>query len=46
MSNSLNMKQNNLLLLAWGIEVQERKIEVQEVFDALKNGSLTCLGFL
>ena len=25
----------------WGIEVQERKIEVQEVFDALKNGSLT-----
>ena len=25
----------------WGIEVQERKIEVQEVFGALKNGSLT-----
>jgi branched-chain amino acid aminotransferase len=25
----------------WGIEVQERKIEVQEVFEALKDGSLT-----
>ena len=25
----------------WGIEVQERKIEVNEIFEALKNGSLT-----
>ena len=25
----------------WGMEVQERKIEVQEVFEALKDGSLT-----
>mgnify|MGYP000135366561 FL=1 len=25
----------------WGIEVQERKIEVNEIFEALKNGTLT-----
>ena len=25
----------------WGIEVQERKIEVNEIFEALKNGALT-----
>ena len=25
----------------WGVEVQERKIEVNEIFEALKNGSLT-----
>ena len=25
----------------WGMEVQERKIEIQEVFEALKDGSLT-----
>ena len=25
----------------WGMEVQERKIEVQEIFEALKDGSLT-----
>lgn len=25
----------------WGVEVQERKIEVNEIFEALKNGTLT-----